>query len=79
MIRSRIRSGSLVMLLIALALFLAGCLLMAQQNPRATMRVEHRAAVTIAQMVLSDRAHEFRVLNTLAHATRLLEAMFGRR
>lgn len=66
------------MLLIALAIFLAGCLLIAQARPHTAARLERRAATAVAQFVLTDRHHNFRVLNAMACASRSLETLLGR-
>lgn len=73
-----IRIRSLVMLLIALVIFLAGCLLLAESCPRAAALLEQRAGAAVAHLVLEDSRHNFRVLDTMARADRILEEFFGR-
>ncbi|QEE26611.1 hypothetical protein FTW19_00470 [Terriglobus albidus] len=66
------------MLLIALAIFLAGCLLLAESCPRAAALLERRAGAAVAHLVLVDSHHDFRVLNALARIDSILEEFFGR-
>jgi hypothetical protein len=73
-----IRFRSLVMLLIALVIFLAGCLLLAESCPRAAALLERRAGAAVAHLVLEDRHHDFRVLDAMARVDRILEEFFGR-
>jgi hypothetical protein len=73
-----IRFRSLVMLLIALVIFLAGCLLLAESCPRAAARLERGAGAAVARLVLEDSHHGFRVLTTMARVDRILEEFFGR-
>lgn len=73
-----IRFRSLVMLLIALVIFLAGGLLLAESCPRAAALLERRAGAAVAHLVLEDSQHDFRVLDAMAHVDRILEEFFGR-
>lgn len=73
-----IRFRSLVMLLIALVIFLAGCLLLAESCPRTATLLERKAGGAVAHLVLEDSHHGFRVLNTMARVDRILEEFFGR-